>query len=54
MQPVMAAFSGAEDDEEFRMNLVDLPRIPAGLHVDGFAPSLTSRVLDLFDRLRRR
>ncbi len=43
-----------EEDDEFRMNLGDLPRMSTGLHVDGFAPSLTSRVLDLFDRLRKR
>ncbi len=53
MQPAIA-FSSAEADDEFQMNLADFPRMPVGLHVDGFAPSLTSRVLDLFDRLRRR
>jgi hypothetical protein len=44
----------AEEDDEFRMNLSDLPRMSTGLHVDGFTPSLTSRVLDLLDRLRKR
>lgn len=46
--------SSAEDDDEFKMNLGDLPRTRPGLDVDGFEPSLTSRVLDLFDRLRKR
>ena len=41
-------------DDEFKMNLGDLPRAKPGLDVDGFEPSLTSRVLDLFDRLRKR
>lgn len=54
VQPMIAAPSGAETDEEFQLNLADIPRMPAGLHVDGFAPSLTSRILDLFDRLRGR
>jgi hypothetical protein len=46
--------SSAADDDEFKMNLGDLPRTKPGLDVDGFQPSLTSRVLDLFDRLRKR
>lgn len=41
-------------DDEFKMNLTDLPRTQPGLNVDGFEPSLTTRVLDLFDRLRKR
>ena len=48
------AESSASDDDEFKMNLGDLPRMKPGLDVDGFQPSLTSRVLDLFDRLRKR
>lgn len=51
--PLFSEASASEDDE-FRMNLGDLPRTKPGLHVDGFQPSLTSRVLDLFDRLRKR
>jgi hypothetical protein len=46
--------SDASDDDEFRMNLGDLPRTKPGLDVDGFKPSMTSRVLDLFDRMRKR
>ena len=46
--------SSAADDDEFKMNLGDLPRTQPGLHVDGLQSSLTSRVLDLFDRLRKR
>lgn len=43
----------AAQDEEFHLDLSDLPRNPAGLHVDGFTPSLLSRLLDLIDRIRR-
>ena len=46
--------SSATDEDEFKMNLGDLPRTKPGLDLDGFQPSLTSRVLDLFDRLRKR
>lgn len=48
------ADSSEADDDEFKMNLGDLPRTRPGLQVDGFEPSITSRVLDLFDRLRKR
>ena len=51
--PLFPADAAAEDDE-FRLNLSDLPRLSTGLNVDGFQPSLTSRVLDLIDRLRKR
>lgn len=51
--PLFMPAEAAEDDE-FRMNLGDLPRMSPGLHVDGFTPSLTSRILDLFDRIRGR
>lgn len=44
----------AARDDEFRLNLRDLPRASTGLQVDGFAPSLFSRLLDLIDRLRGR
>lgn len=48
------AEDSADDEDEFKMNLGDLPRARPGLQVDGFEPSITSRVLDLFDRLRKR
>lgn len=51
--PLFLPVASAEDDE-FRMKLDDLPRMSAGLHVDGFSPSLASRILDLFDRIRGR
>lgn len=51
--PLFLPMAAAEDDE-FRVNLSDLPRLSPGLHVDGFTPSLTSRILDLFDRIRGR
>jgi hypothetical protein len=51
--PLFTEASASEDDE-FKMNLGDLPRTRPGLHVDGFQSSLTSRVLDLFDRLSKR
>lgn len=39
-------------DDEFRLNLEDLPRGPIGLNVDGFKATLFSRLLDFVDRLR--
>lgn len=41
-------------EDEFRLNLDDLPRRSIGLNVDGFNASLFSRLLDLVDRLRGR
>jgi hypothetical protein len=54
MKRVPLFSESSEPDDEFKMNLGDLPRTKPGLDVDGFEPSLTSRVLDLFDRLRKR
>ncbi len=51
--PMFLPVASAADDE-FRMNLSDLPRVSPGLQVDGFTPSLTSRILDLLDRIRGR
>jgi hypothetical protein len=51
MAPLSASIAA---DDEFRIDLSDLPRANPGLHVDGFQPSLASRVLDLIDRLRNR
>jgi hypothetical protein len=47
-------FADEDDGDELRLNLSDLPRLDTGLHVDGFAPTVTSRILDLIDRLRKR
>lgn len=54
MKRVPLFSESSEPDDEFKMKLGDLPRTKQGLDVDGFEPSLTSRVLDLFDRLRKR
>lgn len=52
IMPPMLPPVASEDD--FRVNLGDLPRKPVDLEVDGFAPSLFSRLLDLIERLRGR
>ena len=45
---VQAPVAGFDDHEdEFRLNLSDIPRMRESLHVDGLKPSLLSRFLDL-------
>ena len=35
------------DEDEFVLNLSDIPRMRTSLHVDGLKPSLLSRLFDL-------
>jgi hypothetical protein len=42
---VVAAFD--QHDDEFRLNLSDIPRLRESMEVDGLKPSLLSRLLDL-------
>jgi hypothetical protein len=44
--------SAAEDT--LRLNLSDLPRAEASMDVDGFKPSLLSRLFDLFAPVHKR
>ena len=56
-QPVARAhdFSAPRGEEEIRLNLSDIPRIGLGdLDVEGFKPSLLSRLFDLVAPLDRR
>jgi hypothetical protein len=58
-QPAPAArphdFSTPRGEEEIRLNLSDIPRISTGdLDVEGFKPSLLSRLFDLVAPLDRR
>lgn len=56
-QPVARAhdFSTPRGEEEIRLNLSDIPRMDTGdLDVEGFKPSLLSRLFDLVAPLDRR
>ena len=48
------AFAAASGDDEIRLNLGDIPipRQDNEMHVEGFKPSLLSRLLDLVMPLR--
>jgi hypothetical protein len=48
--PVAAGFD--DHDDEFRLNLSDIPRIQESLDVEGLKPSLLSRLLDLVAPLK--
>ena len=52
MRPAAAfAFTASDMDDDFRLNLTDIPRIQFGadsMHVEGLKPSLLSRLFDLF------
>ena len=45
MASVAAGFDDHED--EFRLNLSDIPRMPESLDVEGLKPTLLSRLLDI-------
>lgn len=59
-QPAQAAhaahdFSSPRGEEPIRLNLSDIPRMSSGtLDVEGFQPSLLSRLFDLVAPLNRR
>ena len=48
------AFAAASGDDEIRLNLSDIPLVRQDdeMHVEGFKPSLLSRLLDLVMPLR--
>lgn len=48
--PMFAHLLGADTEEELRLQLGDLPRMSTGMHVEGFKPTLLSRVFGLFNR----
>jgi len=43
----VAAVGFDDHEDEFRLNLSDIPRMRESLEVDGLKPSLLSRLLDL-------
>jgi hypothetical protein len=45
--PVAAAAQFDHHDEEFRINLSDIPRMRESMDVEGLQPSLLSRLFDL-------
>lgn len=46
--------SRPRDEQEFRLNLSDIPAMPDSLDVEGFKPSLLSRLFDLVAPLKKR
>jgi hypothetical protein len=46
------AFAAADHDEQFRVNLSDIPRQQESLEVEGFKPSLLSRLFNLIAPLK--
>jgi hypothetical protein len=47
-------FSKPRGDDEFRVNLADIPDMRSAVQVDVFAPTLLSRLFDLFSPPGRR
>jgi hypothetical protein len=51
--PQAFGFDAPSDDDEFRLDLNDIPRMEATLDVEGFKPSLLSRLFDLVSPYKR-
>jgi len=49
-QPGRIGFAPKDSEGEFKLNLSDLPRVQESLEVEGFKPTLLSRLLGLFLR----
>lgn len=41
-----------DSEDEFKINLADIPRAPASLEIEGFKPSLLSRLLNVIAPIR--
>jgi hypothetical protein len=50
--PRAMAFAPFEDDTEFRLDLSDIPRPRASLHIEALKPTLLSRLFDLVTPLK--
>jgi hypothetical protein len=50
--PAAAVARFDHDEDEFRLNLTDIPRMQESMHVDGLKPTLLSRLLDLVAPLK--
>ncbi len=48
------AFSAPRGEDEIRLNLADIPRMEATMDIEGFKPSLLSRLFDLVAPLDKR
>lgn len=48
------AFAAPGGDDEIRLNLGDIPRVAETMDVEGFKPSLLSRLFDLVAPLNKR
>lgn len=57
-QPLRAApafaFAAPSTHDEIRLNLGDIPRLPETMEIEGFKPSLLSRLFDLVAPLDKR
>ena len=51
-QSAAAAVPFDHDEDEFRLNLDDIPRMRESMDVDGLKPSLLSRLFDLVSPLK--
>jgi hypothetical protein len=49
-QPARLSFASKESEPELKLNLADIPRAHETLEVEGFKPTLLSRLFDLFMR----
>jgi hypothetical protein len=47
-QPARLSFASKESEPELKLNLADIPRAQESLEVEGFKPTLLSRLFDLF------
>ena len=45
-------FAFADHEDEFRLNLSDIPRLEESMDVEGFKPSLLSRLFNLIAPLK--
>ena len=52
MHAAPAAAIGCDSDEEFRLDLRDIPRIRESMDIDNLKPTLLSRLLDLIAPLK--
>lgn len=46
------AFAAADYEDEFRLNLSDIPRQQESMEIEGFKPSLLSRLFNLIAPLK--
>jgi hypothetical protein len=43
-------FAGADTEDQFKLNLSDIPKLPSTMEVEGFKPSLLARLVGLVVR----